>query len=98
MRRRRMLPFVEWVRGRDEDHQLYVSIRRLADMVGISPSTAYRMFRTGRLPPAVGRIGHGARLRFSRAEVIEWAQAGFPDADRWAEIKQRAGKAAAPSV
>ena len=89
---RKMIPYVEWVQASD-DHQHYVGIRRLAAMVNISPSTAYRMLKSGRLLPPVGRIGQGARLRFRREDVIAWAQAGFPGAARWAELQrtERAG-------
>ncbi len=80
----------EWYRGEPPDHQEFVSISRLASMIGISRSSAYRLLKDGRLLPPVGRIGKGRRLRFERADVCRWAQNGFPDANRWAQIKASA--------
>jgi excisionase family DNA binding protein len=73
--RRRLIPvrYVEWTA---DDPQEYVSIDRLARMVGISRSTAYRLRRAGKLPLPVGRLGRG--LRFRRDDVHRWAQSGFP--------------------
>jgi excisionase family DNA binding protein len=95
MARRRLLPYIEWSRSSD-DCQEYVSINRVAAMLGISRWTVYRLLRAGRMLPAVGRCG--ARLRWRREDVIRWAQAGFPDVAWWGQLQHQAGEGAEPLV
>lgn len=68
-----------------------VDLDELARMLNVSRSVVARMRRDGRLlAPA---LEMDKVLRWGRAEVLAWIDAGCPEADAWAKSRSR-GRAA----
>jgi excisionase family DNA binding protein len=60
-----------------------------AALAGVSRSTWHVLRAAGKLPAAV-RLGRAVRWR--RAEVVAWIDAGCPDARTWAAMQAAAGR------
>jgi predicted DNA-binding transcriptional regulator AlpA len=58
-----------------------------AALAGVSRSTWHVLRAAGRVPPCV-RLGIGKRkiVRWRRAEVVAWIDAGCPDGATWAAM------------
>jgi len=54
-----------------------------ASLAGVCRATWHRLRAAGKLPPAV-KLGRAVRWR--REEIVEWIQAGCPDARTWAAM------------
>jgi predicted DNA-binding transcriptional regulator AlpA len=54
-----------------------------ARLAGLSRASWHRLRAAGKLPPAV-KLGRAVRWR--RAEVVSWIEAGCPDSRTWAAI------------
>jgi excisionase family DNA binding protein len=48
----------------------YVTVKQLADHLGVSPATVYRNLQAGRLPPPLRFTPHTTRWRRSDLEAI----------------------------
>jgi predicted DNA-binding transcriptional regulator AlpA len=59
-----------------------------AALAGVCRATWHRLRAANKLPPAV-KLGRSVRWR--REEIVEWIQAGCPDAKVWAAM-QATGK------
>ncbi len=55
-----------------------------AALAGVCRATWHRLRAAGKLPPAV-RLGRAVRWR--RAEVVAWIEAGCPDGGTWAAMR-----------
>jgi predicted DNA-binding transcriptional regulator AlpA len=55
-----------------------------ARMAGVSRATWHRLRAGGKLPATV-KLGRAVRWR--RAEIVAWIEAGCPDSRTWAAIK-----------
>ncbi len=58
-----------------------------AAMLGISESHFYNLHKTGRLGPLPTRMGR--TVRWSRAELVAWFNAGTPPRKKWIEERKR---------
>lgn len=56
-----------------------------AALCSIARATLHRLRSSGKWGPRAVRLGRC--LRFARAEVIAWLEAGAPDARTWAAIR-----------
>jgi excisionase family DNA binding protein len=66
--------------GRLQTQPLRLSAAELADLLGISARTVWRLDASGKLPKAV-RIGGAKRWR--RVEIEAFVNAGCPPRDQW---------------
>lgn len=64
---------------------LAVSARQLAEMLGVSLRQIWRLNSAGKLPKPI-RLG--GSVRWDRAEVQEWFEAGCPDRRTWQARKE----------
>jgi excisionase family DNA binding protein len=60
-----------------------------AALAGISRATWHRLRAAGKLPPAV-KMGRSVRWR--RADVVGWIEAGCPDARTWEAMQASNGR------
>jgi predicted DNA-binding transcriptional regulator AlpA len=72
-----------------DDAALLIDDRTAAALAGVSRSTWHVLRAAGRVPPCV-RLGRAVRWR--RAEVIGWIDAGCPDAATWAAMQASVGR------
>lgn len=63
---------------------LAISARQLSQMLGISLRQCWRLSSAGKLPKPV-RLG--GSIRWNRAEVQHWFEAGCPDRRLWESMK-----------
>jgi len=63
---------------------LLVPATEAARLAGVSRATWCRLRSSGKLPESV-RLGRSVRWR--RAEVVAWIEAGCPDARTWAAME-----------
>jgi predicted DNA-binding transcriptional regulator AlpA len=75
------------------DDAMLIDDRAAAALAGISRSTWHVLRAAGRVPPCV-RLGIGRRkiIRWRRAEIAAWIEAGCPDGQTWAEIQASAAR------
>ncbi len=66
--------------GHDCNTQLGMSARQLSQMLGISLRQVWRLNSAGKLPKPI-RLG--GSVRWNRAEVQQWFEAGCPDRKVW---------------
>jgi prophage regulatory protein len=67
---------------------LAISASVLADMLNVSLRQVWRLNSAGKLPRPV-RLG--GSVRWNRAEVTAWFEAGCPDHEAWAARKELEG-------
>ena len=65
---------------RDKSLQMAVSARDLAVMLGVSLRQVWRLNSAGKLPKPI-RLG--GSVRWNRAEIHQWFEAGCPDRRTW---------------
>jgi predicted DNA-binding transcriptional regulator AlpA len=68
------------------DTALLIPETAAAAMVGVSPATWRRLHSANKTPGAV-RLGRAVRWR--RAEIVAWIEAGCPDRGTWDAIADR---------
>lgn len=73
---------------RDVATALAISARELAQLLGISLRQTWRLNSAGNLPTPI-RLG--GSVRWNRAEIQKWFEAGCPDRKAW-EVTKEAGK------
>lgn len=73
----------------NEDAALLIPDTAAAALAGVSRSTWHVLRAAGKVPPCV-RLGRAVRWR--RAEVAAWIEAGCPDGRTWAAIQACAGR------
>ena len=66
--------------------RLTLSSKEIANIIGISKITWYRLYQSGKTPRP-SRLGR--RLFWNRAEIHAWHQAGMPSAEVWESMKER---------
>jgi len=66
---------------------LLVDVRVLARLLHLGRATIWRQLATGRLPAPV-RIGRSVRWR--KAEIEAWIEAGCPERAKWDTLKNSA--------
>lgn len=57
----------------------FLSVRSLANLLGMSEQTAYKLLREGVIP---GRVKVGKSVRFNKVIVMDWLQNGGASDDR----------------
>jgi predicted DNA-binding transcriptional regulator AlpA len=62
-----------------------------AALAGVSRATWHRLRAAGKLPPPVKL---GRCVRWSRAELVTWIDAGCPPAPMWSELQAQARRRA----
>jgi len=67
-----------------EGRRLALSVRDVADLLGVSERHIWKLERTARLPKAL-KVGRCVRWR--RADIESWVSAGCPSRDAWAAPK-----------
>jgi predicted DNA-binding transcriptional regulator AlpA len=60
-----------------------------AALAGVGRATWHRLRAAGKVPPAV-RLGRAVRWR--RAEIVAWIEAGCPDGRTWAAMQATGGR------
>jgi len=65
--------------------QLGMSARQLSQMLGISLRQCWRLNSAGKLPKPI-RLG--GSVRWNRAEIERWFEAGCPDRKTWDATKE----------
>jgi predicted DNA-binding transcriptional regulator AlpA len=63
---------------------LLIPDAQAAALAGVARATWHRLRSADKVPPAV-RLGRAVRWR--RAEVVAWIEAGCPDGRTWAAMK-----------
>jgi predicted DNA-binding transcriptional regulator AlpA len=78
---------------------LLIDDRAAAALASVSRSTWHVLRAAGRVPPCV-RLGIGRRkiVRWRRAEIVAWIDAGCPDSQVWAAMQASAGRRSARIV
>jgi predicted DNA-binding transcriptional regulator AlpA len=71
------------------DDALLIPDTVAATLAGVSRSTWHVLRAAGRVPPCV-RLGRAVRWR--RAEVVAWIDAGCPDRQTWDAMQAGAGR------
>lgn len=69
---------------RDQNSQLAISARELAEMLNVSLRQVWRLNSAGKLPKPI-RLG--GSVRWKRAEIQQWFEAGCPDRKVWDAMK-----------
>ena len=69
---------------RPTPERLLLTAREAAAMLGVSERHFRALDASGRVPTPV-RLGRS--VRWSRAELAEWVEAGTPARDRWLEMR-----------
>jgi len=64
----------------DQEAQLAVSARQLAEMLGVSLRQIWRLNSAGKLPNSI-RLG--GSVRWDRDEILKWFKNGCPDRRVW---------------
>jgi len=64
----------------NKNEVIAISAKQLRRLLGVSLRQVWRLNATGKLPQPV-RLG--GSVRWSRAEVMEWFDAGCPDRQTW---------------
>jgi predicted DNA-binding transcriptional regulator AlpA len=67
-------------RGAGEQPLLLLSAEALADRLGFSTRTIWRLRSAGKLPPS---LKIGGSIRWRSQEIDGWIDAGCPDAKDW---------------
>jgi excisionase family DNA binding protein len=65
-----------------------VNVKAAAALVGCSDRHVWGLARSGRMPRPV-RLGRAVRWR--RAELLAWIQAGCPARERWEALRRKEG-------
>ncbi len=67
---------------------LAIDAREAARLCGMSRATWYRLVSSGRAPSSI----HKSRrvVRWPRAELVAWIEAGMPARDMWERMRGRA--------
>jgi predicted DNA-binding transcriptional regulator AlpA len=75
------------------DDALLIPDTVAAALAGVSRSTWHVLRAAGRVPPCV-RLGIGRRkiVRWRRAEIVAWIEAGCPDAQTWTAMQASAAR------
>lgn len=68
---------------------LLIDDRTGAALASVSRATWHRLRAAGKLPPCI-RLGRAVRWR--RAEVVAWIDAGCPDTRTWAAMQANASR------
>lgn len=63
-----------------------MTTRQLAEMLATTRESISRMLAAGRLPQP-SRLAGGRGLRWSRAEVMAWVEAGMPGRSEWEQMR-----------
>ena len=72
----------------EPNEQLALTANDVARLLGISRAHVFRLQNSGRLPKPI-RLGRA--VRWPRANLEAWLEAGAPTRDRWEEL-QRVGR------
>lgn len=64
---------------------LAITARNLADMLGLSVRQIWRLNSAGKLPKP---LKIGGSVRWKRAEIVHWFDAGCPDRRTWEARKE----------
>ncbi len=67
-------------KGAGEQPLLLLSAEALADRLGFSARTIWRLRSAGKLPPS---LKIGGSIRWRSQEIDAWIDAGCPDAEHW---------------
>lgn len=67
-------------KGAGEQPLLLLSAEALADRLGFSARTIWRLRSAARLPPS---LKIGGSIRWRAQEIDDWIEAGCPDAKAW---------------
>ena len=62
-----------------------ISAKQLSRLLGVSLRQVWRLNATGKLPRPI-RIG--GSVRWNRAEVLRWFDAGCPDRQAWESMEE----------
>jgi predicted DNA-binding transcriptional regulator AlpA len=74
----------------DTTAPLLISDTVCAHLAGVSRATWHRLRAAGKLPPCVKLSCRVVRWR--RAEILAWIEAGCPDGRTWAAMTAAAGR------
>jgi len=72
-------------RCRSLDAALAISARDLKEMLNVSLRQVWRLNAAGKLPKSI-RLG--GSVRWNRAEIQQWFEAGCPDRKAWDAMKE----------
>ena len=73
-----------------ENKKLLITVKEVAEMLGISVRSVWTLLSTGGLPESV-HLGRSRRWR--RLEIERWVEAGCPCLEKWNAINLTTGKA-----
>ena len=76
------------MKTKPDEEVIAISARQLSQLLGVSLRQCWRLNSTGKLPCPV-RLG--GSVRWNRAEIMRWFEAGCPDRQTW-EATQEVGK------
>ena len=68
---------------------LLLTVKQVAELLGISERHAYKLDASGRLPRSI-KLGKSVRWR--REELERWVDAGSPDRARWEAVQRKQTK------
>jgi len=68
-----------------DEQSMAISAKQLSQLLGVSLRQVWRLNATGKIPRPV-RLG--GSVRFNRAEVARWFEAGCPDRQEWEARKE----------
>lgn len=68
-----------------ELERLALSVADVAKLLDVSQRHIWKMLASGRFGPQPARLGRA--VRFSRAELVAWIDAGCPPREQWQQTK-----------
>ncbi|MFC1794653.1 helix-turn-helix transcriptional regulator [Planctomycetota bacterium] len=67
-------------RNSDNSQSIAISAKQLSQLLGVSIRQVWRLSATAKLPK---NLRLGGSVKWSRAEIIQWFEAGCPDRQTW---------------
>lgn len=64
----------------NNEQSIAISAKQLSQLLGVSIRQVWRLSATGKLPKNLRLRGS---VKWSRAEIIQWFEAGCPDRQTW---------------
>lgn len=62
-----------------------MSVADVAELLDVSERHVWKMLASGRFGPQPVRLGRA--VRFSRAELVAWLEAGCPPREQWQQTR-----------
>ena len=69
----------------NNEQSIAISAKQLSQLLGVSIRQVWRLSATAKLPK---NLRLGGSVKWSRAEIIQWFEAGCPDRQTWEAMNE----------